>query len=50
MKMKHFAFSLKFSKGVMAMFRVGSIFVPVTNLEKAKSWYEKNLEVAFIDA
>ncbi|MDQ0483789.1 VOC family protein [Guptibacillus hwajinpoensis] len=27
------------------MFRVGSIFIPVTNLEEASVWYEKNLGV-----
>ncbi|MBN8211141.1 VOC family protein [Bacillus sp. NTK071] len=27
------------------MFRVGSVFIPVTDLEEASSWYEKNLGV-----
>ncbi|MDP4549461.1 VOC family protein [Alkalihalobacillus macyae] len=32
------------------MFRVGSIFIPVTNLEEASLWYEKNLGVKKIQA
>jgi len=31
------------------MFRIGSIFVPVTDLEKAIKWYEKNLGIQKID-
>ncbi|MBM7838879.1 catechol 2,3-dioxygenase-like lactoylglutathione lyase family enzyme [Alkalihalobacillus xiaoxiensis] len=31
------------------MFRIGSVFIPVTNLEKSKKWYEKHLHVTFID-
>ncbi|MGR9050688.1 VOC family protein [Halobacillus faecis] len=31
------------------MFQVGSVFVPVTNLEKAKKWYEEHLDVREID-
>ncbi|QPC47888.1 VOC family protein [Mangrovibacillus cuniculi] len=31
------------------MFRVGSIFIPVTNLEKAINWYETNLNIKLID-
>ncbi|MCA0972251.1 VOC family protein [Halobacillus litoralis] len=27
------------------MFRVGSIFIPVTDLEKSTAWYEKHLHV-----
>ncbi|MDG5472002.1 VOC family protein [Jeotgalibacillus sp. ET6] len=31
------------------MFRVGSIFIPVTNLDQSKKWYQKNLGVSVID-
>ncbi|MBM7587465.1 putative enzyme related to lactoylglutathione lyase [Bacillus pakistanensis] len=31
------------------MFKVGSIFIPVTNMEKSMAWYEKNLGVKMID-
>ncbi|MEK5382200.1 VOC family protein [Niallia sp. FSL W8-0635] len=31
------------------MFRIGSIFIPVTDLEKASKWYEKKLGVKKID-
>ncbi|HEO8418252.1 Glyoxalase-like domain [Mycobacteroides abscessus subsp. abscessus] len=31
------------------MFKIGSIFIPVTDLEKASKWYEKNLGVKKID-
>lgn len=32
------------------MFRVGSIFIPVTDLDNASDWYEKNLGVKKIDS
>ncbi|MFD1019661.1 VOC family protein [Thalassobacillus hwangdonensis] len=32
------------------MFQIGSIFVPVTNLAKAKEWYTKHLGVKEIDS
>ncbi|MBX0356964.1 VOC family protein [Halobacillus sp. Nhm2S1] len=32
------------------MFQVGSVFVPVTNLEKSKKWYEEHLGVKEIDS
>ncbi|MCF2648463.1 VOC family protein [Niallia sp. Sow4_A1] len=32
------------------MFRIGSIFIPVTDLEKASKWYEKMLGVKKIDS
>lgn len=31
------------------MFRVGSIFIPVTNLDKSIDWYETHLGVKMID-
>lgn len=31
------------------MFKIGSVFIPVTNLKKATTWYEKNLGVKIID-
>ncbi|MEX3711494.1 VOC family protein [Cytobacillus horneckiae] len=31
------------------MFKVGSIFIPVTNIEKSTEWYQKNLGVKIID-
>ena len=31
------------------MFKIGSIFIPVTNIEKATAWYEKFLGVKLID-
>ena len=31
------------------MFKVGSVFIPVTNMEKSMKWYEKNLDVRKID-
>ncbi|MCA1053714.1 VOC family protein [Rossellomorea aquimaris] len=31
------------------MFRVGSVFVPVTDLHKSKQWFEKHLHVRLID-
>lgn len=31
------------------MFRVGSIFIPVTNIEKSAEWYERNLGVKKIE-
>ncbi|TYS18578.1 VOC family protein [Rossellomorea vietnamensis] len=31
------------------MFKVGSVFVPVTDLKKSASWYEENLGVKKID-
>ncbi|MGM0863225.1 MAG: VOC family protein [Bacillota bacterium] len=32
------------------MFKVGSVFIPVTNMEKSMKWYEKNLDVRKIDS
>ncbi|RDY71135.1 VOC family protein [Halobacillus sp. SY10] len=32
------------------MFQVGSVFVPVTNLEQSKKWYEEHLDVQEIDS
>ena len=32
------------------MFQVGSVFVPVTDLEKAREWYKKHLGVKEIDS
>jgi len=32
------------------LFRVGSIFIPVTDLDNASDWYEKNLGVKKIDS
>ncbi|MBO0994845.1 VOC family protein [Bacillus sp. SD088] len=31
------------------MFKIGGIFIPVTNLERSKKWYEKNLGVLKVD-
>jgi len=31
------------------MFKVGSIFIPVTDLERSKRWYELNLGVTKVD-
>lgn len=31
------------------MFKVGSVFIPVTDLKKAKKWYEELLDVRLID-
>lgn len=31
------------------MFKVGSIFIPVTDLEKAETWYETTLKAKVID-
>lgn len=31
------------------MFKIGSIFVPVTDIEKATAWYEKHLGVKKIE-
>ncbi|WP_227394658.1 VOC family protein [Jeotgalibacillus aurantiacus] len=31
------------------MFRVGSVFIPVANLEQSSKWYEENLGVKKID-
>ncbi|WP_257958344.1 VOC family protein [Bacillus sp. V3-13] len=31
------------------MFKVGSIFIPVTDMEKSKKWYETNLGVIKAD-
>ena len=31
------------------MFKIGSIFIPVTNIEKSSDWYEKFLGVKIID-
>ncbi|GIO25861.1 VOC family protein [Ornithinibacillus bavariensis] len=31
------------------MFKIGGIFIPVTNLEQSKKWYEENLGVVKID-
>ncbi|TFD99928.1 VOC family protein [Jeotgalibacillus sp. R-1-5s-1] len=31
------------------MFRVGSIFIPVTNMEQSSRWYEENFGVKIID-
>ncbi|WP_254434175.1 VOC family protein [Halobacillus sp. Marseille-Q1614] len=36
-------------KGVICVFQVGSIFIPVTNLEKSKPWYEENLGLILVD-
>ncbi|KPB04167.1 VOC family protein [Bacillus sp. CHD6a] len=32
------------------MFRVGSIFIPVTNMEESTKWYEKFLDAKIIDS
>ncbi|MCG7344875.1 VOC family protein [Sporosarcina sp. ACRSL] len=32
------------------MFKIGGIFIPVTNIEKSAEWYEKNLGVKKIDS
>ncbi|QTD42511.1 VOC family protein [Sporosarcina sp. Te-1] len=32
------------------MFKIGGIFIPVTNVEKSAEWYEKNLGVKKIDS
>ncbi|WP_044337176.1 VOC family protein [Rossellomorea aquimaris] len=31
------------------MFKVGSVFIPVTDMEKSMKWYEKHLGVRMID-
>lgn len=31
------------------MFKIGNIFIPVTDLEKSKKWYERNLGVIKVD-
>ncbi|WP_028785080.1 VOC family protein [Thalassobacillus devorans] len=31
------------------MFKVGSIFIPVTNLEESMKWYQENLGAIFVD-
>ena len=31
------------------MFKVGGIFIPVTDLERSKRWYELNLGVTKVD-
>lgn len=33
----------------ICMFKIGSIFIPVTDLEQSVKWYEKNLGVKLID-
>ncbi|MFC5465732.1 VOC family protein [Lederbergia graminis] len=32
------------------MFKIGSIFIPVTNIEKSRQWYERSLGVTLIDS
>ncbi|MEN2767502.1 VOC family protein [Ornithinibacillus xuwenensis] len=32
------------------MLKIGGIFIPVTNLERSKKWYEENLGVIQVDA
>ena len=32
------------------MFKIGSIFIPVTDIEKSSAWYEKHLGVQKIDS
>lgn len=34
---------MKNKEGGKIMYKVGGIFIPVTNLEQSKKWYEKNL-------
>lgn len=40
---------MKNKEGGKTMFKVGGIFIPVTNLERSKKWYEKNLGLIKVD-
>ena len=40
---------IKWKGDIENMFRIGTIFVPVTDLEKAIKWYENNLGIQKID-